>query len=105
MLNNTKSNGCTCSPEQMSGLIYDPCNWCLLASDFSDTYKELYGVRPRFYAEWSEAKLARRLADLYDQAALIKEPVTTAIPTSGDGWTLITDDDAGLAERLEGDCY
>jgi hypothetical protein len=73
-------------------------------SEFSDAHKEVYGVRPRFHGGWSEERLARGLADLYDRAEA-ETPEDPIVPASGEGWTLITDDANGAPLRLEEDYY
>lgn len=56
---------CTCAPDAISSLEF--CHWCLLASEYSDTYKERNGFRPRHHGSWSGIELWDAIHRLYAQ--------------------------------------
>lgn len=71
-----------------------------LATIYSDTYKDYYGVRPRGWGEWSAERLAAALEDLrsrplpdldddepyWDESGEVDHVMATQ-PTSGEGWS------------------
>lgn len=59
---------------------------------FSDDYKSHYGIRPRFAAKWSLAKLERASARLWacecpECCEMRGDEPPPPFPTSGEGWT------------------
>jgi hypothetical protein len=75
---------------------------------YSDTYKDHYGVRPRFAANWSLAKLEARTEDLYDCDCYECQEWKSgapSIPTGGEGWAFVPATAEGAVERLEADWF
>jgi hypothetical protein len=56
---------CTCTEDMRAS--YSCCNWCELASAYSDTYKDRNGIRPRHFANWTGLDFDRALQRLYAQ--------------------------------------
>jgi hypothetical protein len=56
---------CTCAPDACERLEF--CQWCDLASTYSDTYKERNGFRPRHHGQWTGIELWDAIHRLYAQ--------------------------------------
>lgn len=57
---------CTCAPDVLD--TFGPfCQWCDLASTYSDTYKERNGFRPRHHGQWTGLELWDAIQRLYDR--------------------------------------
>ncbi len=57
---------CTCAPDVLD--TFGPfCQWCDLASTYSDTYKERNGFRPRHHGQWTGIELWDAIHRLYAQ--------------------------------------
>jgi hypothetical protein len=56
---------CTCTEDMRASFAC--CNWCELASAYSDTYKDRNGIRPRHFANWTGLDFDRALQRLYAQ--------------------------------------
>lgn len=93
---------CTCTAEMVAG--WEVCAWCELSSLYSDVYKERNGMRPRHHGDWTATDLDREIRWMYANP-VEPEIIEPTIPTSGTGWTLITDQPEGAHERLENDWY
>jgi hypothetical protein len=53
-----------------------------LISDWSDTYKAAYGVRPRFdVGDWTDDELFAEIESLREEAE-----VSASAPSAGEGW-------------------
>jgi hypothetical protein len=75
----------------------DNCPRCVAYSDYSDSYKSVHGIRPRWAADWPVAMLVASLRGLWsDERA--SEPM---VPCAGQGWALVTSEPAGVFQRLE----
>jgi hypothetical protein len=60
---------CTCAPDVLD--TFGPfCQWCDLASTYSDTYKERNGFRPRHHGQWTGIELWDAIHRLYAQPML-----------------------------------
>jgi hypothetical protein len=93
---------CTCTEQMRAG--WECCAWCELSGIYSDVYKERNGIRPRHHGEWSAIDLDREIRWMYANP-VEPEIIEPTIPTSGQGWTLITDEPEGADVRLENDWY
>jgi len=93
---------CVCTPAMRAE--FECCAWCELSGVYSDVYKERNGFRPRHHREWSALELDEAIRWYYANP-VEPEIVEPTIPTSGQGWTLITDAPEGAHERLENDWY
>lgn len=57
---------CTCPADVLD--TFGPfCQWCDLASTYSDTYKERNGFRPRHHGQWTGIELWDAIHRLYAQ--------------------------------------
>lgn len=56
---------CTCAPDALT--TFEFCQWCDLASEYSDTYKDRNGFRPRHHRTWSGLELWDAIHRLYAQ--------------------------------------
>jgi len=56
-----------------------------LESIYSDLFKEVCGVRPRWIGNWSDEELQQEIEILYQMELDIDEP-EDSFPTAGNGW-------------------
>jgi len=122
MLNNTNTVGgpyglhCTCVPvadDSLAALLAQvSCERCVLASEYSDRYKDARGIRPRHHGDWDIETLeseVRYLCDLAHDAMEddLRAEYDRKLPTSGEGWAFVPanpDGFDGLRED-DADCY
>jgi hypothetical protein len=105
MLNTTISMGlfglgCTCVEREDH--FADVCERCMALSEYSDLYKEAYGIRPRYnFRDWSMADIQEAIESLprysAEQEAREREAARLRMmPLSGAGWSV---DFAGQPEE------
>ena len=60
-----------------------------LEQDYSDTFKDLHGFRPRYdLSEWTNGGLYAEIQTLRQDVSAVLEAEGDEYPTEGDGWTL-----------------
>ena len=91
---------CTCTPAMRAS--WECCGYCELASIYSDVYKERNGIRPRHSYAMTRAELDDAIRWYYANP-IEQEDIEPIVPTSGDGWTLITDRPYDAEHRLADD--
>lgn len=91
MLNASTFPHCTCVAREDH--LTDACEWCIAFSEYSDCYKDAYGIRPRgaHMHEWTIADFDRARDSLpkYDpeQEAREREAARLRVmPLAGAGW-------------------
>jgi len=60
-----------------------------LEQDYSDTFKELHGFRPRYdLSSWTNGEIYAEIQTLHCDVAAEFQAEVEEYPTEGDGWTL-----------------